>query len=114
MNEIWRERYLEAVIIRWKGNVYLGHMQEIAPEYSKEIVFLSKSFKPVAQKFVNSLRNDYRDLHADDSLELAGRYHVVRKLGDRLTSLTPEQKRYMSKRMLRVYELIMKDEILGN
>jgi hypothetical protein len=116
MNEDnWRAKSLEPVTIYWRGSVYVGHVQEIAPEYSEEIVFLSKSFKPVAQKFVDAIKKDPDriDLHADDSLELIGRYHVVRRLGNRLTSLTLEQAKYMSKRMLRVYELMMDDEVLG-
>jgi DNA polymerase elongation subunit (family B) len=113
----WRIKSLEPATIQWRGNIYVGHVQEIAPEYSEEIVFLSKSFKPVAQKFVDTIKEldpDRVYLHADDSLELTGRYHLVRKLGNRLTSLTLEQARYMSKRMLRVYELMMDDEVLGD
>ncbi|RLI88239.1 MAG: hypothetical protein DRO98_03390 [Archaeoglobales archaeon] len=112
----WRERDLKLAMINWKGEVYVGHIKEIAPEHSEEIIFLSKTFNPLSDELADTIRDlhpDIIDLHADDSLNLIGRYHVVRRLGSRLTHLTLEQEEYVGKRMLRVYELIMEDAILG-
>lgn len=109
----WRNRKPETALVEWRGDIYIGQVQEIAPEYSEEIVFLAKTFHPKA-RYENVLkRSEVTSLYADESLELTGRYHLVRRTGDELTSLTYEQREYMDKRMLRVYEMMVNDEILG-
>ena len=112
--EDWRAKELKLIILHWRDGVYIGYIKEIAPEFSKEIVLIYKSFSPVEERLVDAVRElDSEELYADDSMNLAGRYHLARKLEDKLTFLTPEQETYMSKRMLRVYEMIMEDKVLG-
>lgn len=112
--ENWRGKELKLIILHWRGGVYVGYVKEIAPEFSKEIVLIYKSFNPVEERLINAVRErDNEELYADDSMNLAGRYHLARKLDDRITFLTPEQEAYMSKRMLRVYEMIVEDKVLG-
>lgn len=110
----WRDREPETVVLEWRGDVYIGQVQEIAPEYSEEIVFLAKTFHPKA-RYEDILKSSAKttNLYADEALELTGRYHLVRRKGDELTSLTYQQREYMDKRMLRVYEMMVNDEILG-
>ncbi|MFP3946838.1 MAG: hypothetical protein ACLFVI_08040 [Archaeoglobaceae archaeon] len=111
----WRNRQPETALIEWRGEIYVGQVQEIASEYSKEIVFLTKTFHPKARyEHILKRGGKLTSLYADDSLELTGRYHLVRRTGDELTSLTSEQREYMDKRMLRVYEMMVNDEILGD
>ncbi|RLI77358.1 hypothetical protein DRP05_10390 [Archaeoglobales archaeon] len=115
LEEDWRAKELRLVVLHWRNDVYVGYVKEIAPEYSKEIVLVYKSFNPVEERLIDAVRKkDNEEVYADDSMNLVGRYHLARKLEDRLTFLTPEQESYMSKRMLRVYEMIMEDKILGD
>jgi hypothetical protein len=109
----WRSSS-ETVMIEWRGDVYIGHIRKVAPEYSEEIVFLAKSFNPVP-RFEDMIRKSKNvvSLYADDSLELAGRYHLLRRHGNELTYLTIEQRIYMSRYMSRIYELMVDDEVLG-
>ncbi|RLI71897.1 hypothetical protein DRO97_09420 [Archaeoglobales archaeon] len=112
--EDWRVKELRLVILHWRDRIYVGYIKEIAPEFSKEIVLLYKSFNPVEERLIDVVRDlNNEELYADDSLDLFGRYHLARKLENRLTVLTPEQELYMGKRMLRVYEMIMDDKVLG-
>jgi|Deesub1362B_J571_1020462.scaffolds.fasta_scaffold00266_24 hypothetical protein len=110
----WREKSSEKVIVEWRGEIYIGSLQRVAPEFSDEIVFLSKSFYPRAN-FEDVLRKaeEVISLYADDSLNLSGRYHLLRRQGDELTILTVEQKEYMSKIISRIYELMVDDDVLG-
>jgi glutamine synthetase adenylyltransferase len=58
---------------------------------------LSKNSKPVEEELYNAIkRNDpgRLELLADDSVDLEGSYHVLRKLENRLVSMTPEQTNY--------------------
>lgn len=109
----WRKKDSEKIIVEWRGEIYIGVIQQVAPEFSHEIVFLCKSFYPKAN-FEGILRDsNIKSLHADGELNLSGRYHLLRRDGDELKSLTPEQREYMSKFMARIYELMVDDEILG-
>ena len=111
----WREMELRLIILHWRSKTYVGYIKEIAPEFSKEIVLVYKTFNPVEEYLIRAVRKkDNEELYADDSMELVGRYHLARKLNDRLTFLTPEQEEYIGKRMLRVYEMIMEDDVLGD
>ncbi len=96
------------VLVRWKKNIYLGSIQEIAPKFSKEIVLLSKSSHPIDNNLVNSIRKfdkERIELIADESLDLEGRQHAVRKLNNRITFMTPEQTRYIADHPPRIYEI---------
>jgi len=114
METDWRSKKLKTVALHWRGDIYFGHLKEIAPEYSNEIVLICKSFNPVKSYLVSLLIEKCDvELYADDSMDLTGRYHLARKMGNKLTYLTPEQESYIGKRMLRVYEMMVEDKILG-
>ncbi|HID43795.1 MAG TPA: hypothetical protein EYP30_08525 [Archaeoglobaceae archaeon] len=109
----WRKKDSEKVMVEWRGEIYIGIIQQVAPEYSNEIVFLCKSFYP-KPNFEDALRDsNIVNLYADGELNLTGRYHLLRRDGDELKSLTSEQREYMNKFMTRIYELMVDDEILG-
>lgn len=95
-------------LIEWRGNTYIGHVQEIVPDYSKEIVALSKTSFPLPGELVDAIRKldaNRLELHADDSLDLGGRQHVLRRLEGRLTYMTPQQTRYMLEHPPQIYEI---------
>lgn len=86
------------VLIKWDGCTYVGGIQEIVPEFSKEIVVLSMSTYPLPIDLADAIRKlDPRrlELQADDKLDLTGRQHVLRRIENRLTYMTPEQTAYM-------------------
>ena len=90
----------QKVMVEYRKGNYIGYIQEIAQEYSKEIVLLSKSTKPLQKELVNAIKkldSGWLDMCTDKLLELEGRLHVVRKLGNRLTIMTSEQIKYMAK-----------------
>lgn len=99
---------LVPVTVYWKGRVYVGGLQEIFPEYSKEIVLLSKGSAPADPRMINALNkvNENRlEVTADNDLDLTGRQHVLRRLNERLTKMTPEQTQYTEKNMPNICEL---------
>ncbi len=86
------------VLIEWRNDVYMGSVQHIAPEFSDEIVLLSKSTRSIPVALVTSitkLDGERRKLYADESLDLYGRQHVLRMIESRLTCMTPQQTEYM-------------------
>ncbi len=95
------------VLVIWKDYTYIGSIQVIVPDFSKEIVVLSKSTIPLPVEFDNAIRKldpGRLELEADDKLDLTGRQHVLRRIENRLTFMTPEQTSYMLKNPPRIYE----------
>lgn len=87
-----------SAIIKWNDLVYIGSIQEIVPEFSKEIVLLSKSRYILPDKLMNAIRELDKgrlELIADSFLDLIGRQHILRMLDNRLTNMTEEQTKYM-------------------
>lgn len=96
------------VLVTWKNNVYIGSIQEVAPELSPEIVLLSKSTcdMPVElSEAIRKLDKKRLELVALDSLDLAGRQHVLRRLGDKLVYMTSEQTEYMTNHLPDIIEI---------
>ncbi len=86
------------VLVKWRNGVYFGHLQEIAPEYSREIVHLSKTSNPLQEglaEAIKKLDSERSEFYADESLDLEGRQHILRRLENRLLKMTPEQTKYM-------------------
>jgi len=72
-----------SVTLSWRRGLYVGGIQEIAPEYSPEIILLSKSNHQLSELLIESIERldtERLKLLADDSLELSGRYHILRRL----------------------------------
>ena len=95
-------------IITWRNDTYIGHIQEIYPEYSAEIVALNKSSDPLPEGLVAAIKEldtGRLNLHSDNSLDLSGRQHLLRRLEDRLTIMTPNQIRYVTENPPQVYEI---------
>jgi hypothetical protein len=97
--KVWglTEPPITGILLRWRVNGYTGGIQVIYPQFSREIAFLSKTSKPVEEELYNAIkRNDPGrvELIADDSIDLEGNYHTLRKLENRLVSMTPEQTGY--------------------
>jgi len=96
------------VMIEWRKGMYIGHIQIIFPDYSPEIVSLSKSTNPLHNDLVDAIRkldHERLNLMADEKLDLTGRNHVLRRLENILTNLTPEQTKYMIAHPLNYYEV---------
>lgn len=98
-------------MITWKNDVYVGHIQEIVPEFSKEIVALSKPTYPLQKELIEEIRKFDRDrieLCADNDLDLEGRQHILRRLDNRLTHMNCQQTEYMIENPLMINEITHK------
>jgi len=97
-----------SVIIIWKGNNYIGSIQEIVPGFSKEIVLLSKSSSPLNKKLIDAIKKldkERLELHTGDTIDLEGRQHVLRRLDDKLVYMTEEQTIYMTGHLPNIVEI---------
>lgn len=97
-----------SVLITWKGGIYIGSIQEVSPEFSDEIVVLSKSSAKLPDDLVKAIRrldSERLELVAEDSLDLRGRQHILRRLGDELVYMTSEQTKHMTERLPNIYEI---------
>jgi len=97
----------QLVLVKWRQGEYLGSIQQVYSQFS-DVFYLSKTSKPIPSKLANSIRKiepSILDMKADDELELKGRGHVLRRLENRLTQMTPEQTEYALKNPPDVTEL---------
>lgn len=96
------------VLVIWKDYTYIGSIQVIVPDFSKEIVVLSKSTIPLPVEFDNAIRKldpGRLELAADDRLDMTGRQHILRRVENRLTLMTPDQTAYMLLHPPQIYEI---------
>jgi len=93
--------------IDWRDHTYVGSIQEIAPEYSNEIVLLNKSPQPVSEEFKNAVlaldKNRLR-LNAEPMFDLQARIHILGRSGERLMGLTEDQQEYLKREGVEVTE----------
>lgn len=97
-----------SAIIIWKGKSYIGSIQEIAPVLSKEIVLLSKSSSSLDKELIKAIKKldkERLELLADDTIDLEGRQHVLRRLDNKLVYMTPEQTKYMMEHLPDIVEI---------
>ena len=95
---------MQNVLLRWRKNGYTGSIQIPYPNFSREIVFLSKTSKPVQEELYEAIRRHdpgRLELEADENLGLEGNYHFLRMLEKRLLRMTPEQTKYTLEHPLR-------------
>ena len=93
--------------IIWKGNVYIGSIQKIVPNFSKDVVLLSKSTYIIPDELVRTIRKldkERLELFAEDSLDLDGRQHILRLVENRLVHMNDQQTRYMIEHPLEIRE----------
>jgi len=93
--------------IEWRDQTYVGSIQEIAPEFSREIVLLNKSPQPASQEFkaaVLAMDKGRLRLQAEPMFDLRARIHILRRAGDRLLRLTDEQQEYLQREGVEVTE----------
>lgn len=93
--------------IDWKDQTYVGSIQEIAPDYSREIVLLNKSPQPVSNEFKSAvLALDKNRLHlkAEPMFDLRARIHILRRFGERLMGLTEDQQEFLQGEGVQVTE----------
>jgi len=98
----------QLMLLKWRKEQYFGSVQETYPEYSKEIVYLSKTSNPIHSELADCIRKiepSVLEIVADDELDLEGRGHVLRRLENKLTQMTPEQTKYAIKNPLNITEL---------
>lgn len=80
----------EIALFKWRGDSYFGGIQKI----SDEIVLVSKTSYPLQKEFVEAIikiNPKITQLIADGKLDFTGRGHILRRISDRLTIMTPEQ-----------------------
>ncbi len=97
----------ELILLDWKIKFYVGSVQQIAIGYSPEIVFLSKTSKPIHLELWNNLvrvRPEITRLVSDPELDLEGITHVLRRVENQLLTLTSHQTDYVVNLPLQVSE----------
>ncbi len=95
------------VFIEWRGHTYIGSFQEIAPEFSREIILLNKSPQPVSEDFKSALLAFDKDrpcLQAEPTFDLQARILLLRRCGERLQRLTRDQEEFLQREGLEVTE----------
>ena len=83
-------------IVKYKGREYMASLAYMDPKYT-EVVILSKQSNPMKRELSDAIKNldgTRAILRADDSLDLSGPKHTLRRLESRLTNLTTEQIMY--------------------
>lgn len=93
----------EIVLFKWRRDCYFGGVQKI----SGEIVLVSKTSHLVPKELVETIikvNNKITQLTTDDKIDFTGRTHVLRRISDRLTFMTPEQIHYMIENPINVIE----------
>lgn len=83
-------------------------IQEIIPEFSKEIVLLSKSSRHYPDELAQALRRldpGRIELFAEYNLDLEGRQHVVRRIDDKVIHMTTEQTIFMMNYPMKIFEI---------
>ena len=84
--------------IEWRDNTYVGSFQEIAPEYSAEIILLNKSLQPVSEEFKSAILTFDKNrpcLRAEPTFDLRASMLLLRRSGDRLMKLTRDQEDFL-------------------
>ena len=95
------------VLVKWRQGEYFGSIQQVYPQFS-DIFYLSKTSLPLSPDLTTSIRRvelSILDMEADDKLNLEGRGHLLRRLENRLTYMTPEQTKYAEENPLDITEL---------
>ncbi len=95
----------EAILVEWKNKTYAGCTQVISPEYSKEIVLLNKTSKPITDSLKKGILYFHPErtiLAADECLDIEGPLAIVRRIDDFISYMTPQQTRYMENRTIRI------------
>jgi hypothetical protein len=97
-----------SVLVTWNGDIYLGSIQKVALEFSDEIVVLSKTTHRLPNDLVSAIRKldtGRLDLVAEDSLDLDGRQHILRIVGNELVYMTHEQTKYITENIPNICEI---------
>ncbi len=115
----------KCVELEWKGENYGGFIQEIAPEYSRDIVYLWKTNEPTDKKFLEFYKvvkriNEERKLGlerecliADVNLNLNGWRHFVKKVENRLVALNEEERSYVENNMDGINKILLNYPLKG-
>ena len=93
------------VFIEWKGDAYTGSLQHVAPEFSNEIVLLSKTSKPIPPQLKDAIlrvQPDRTQLSANKELDLEGIVHIVRKVDYSIEIMSSEQLEYMMQKNISI------------
>ena len=91
------------IILEWRDRSYVGSIQHTVPEYSNEIVLLSKTSspaEPALRDAIVAIQQGRPVLAVDSALDLEGRVHILRKVDHRLAKMTPSQTEYMVNKIL--------------
>lgn len=93
--------------VDWRDQTYVGSIQEIAPEYSTEIVLLNKSPQPISEEFKNAvlaLDKSRLRLKAEPMFDLQVGIHILRRSEEKLMGLTEDQQEFLQKEGVEVTE----------
>lgn len=99
----------EPVFLDWRSAIYIGAVQALYKE-CPELVYLTKSIETQGDDLIAELRKlgDKRPaLTADDDLDISGSGYFLRRLGNRLTKSTPEQKKYIEENPFGTVKIIL-------
>jgi hypothetical protein len=93
--------------LEWRDQTYVCSVQEIAPEFSREIVLLNTSPEPISEEFkqaILALEKNRLCLKAEPMFDLRANIHILRRSGDRLLGLTESQQEYLQHQGVEITE----------
>ena len=96
-----------SIMLYWKEGFYVGSLQHIAPEYSNEIVLLSKSSRSIPEELKDAILQEDSEretITAGVNLNLEGRLQIFRKVEGRLLPMTSDQLVYMRNMKIEIGE----------
>lgn len=101
-------------IVRWHGLVKLGAVQWpiMADPRVSAVVWLSIMSKYHDLDYIRAIRNmdpGRLELQADAVLDLEGNFHVLHRVGSRLTAMTPEETLIMAEYRPTILEITPTD-----
>ena len=91
---------IECVFLRWGNGIYNAGLKQILPEYSKDIVLVTKtehSLPGELEREILKLDQKRLEFRVDESIDVSGREYVLKKYGINLVPLTKEESEYVAK-----------------
>lgn len=95
------------IFVEWRDQTYVASIQEIAPDYSREVVLLNKSPQPVSEEFrsaIMTLDKNRLCLKTEPMFDLRARIHILRRSGEKLVGLTEDQQEFLQREGVEVTE----------
>ena len=91
---------IECVFLRWGKGIYNAGLKPVLPEYSKDIVLVTKTEHSLPNELKGEIiKLDPKRLEfmIDESIDVSGREYMLKKQGINLVQLNKEESEYVAK-----------------